>query len=146
MKRIWMVGVISGMVAFGQQPAKAVPAKTAPSKKAAAKKAPAVEAVTIPKDAKELHSGTFRWVDPKGQAWLFTRTPFGVMKGPEPKDQQPDSVPADWTVKEEGDNLLFERPWPFGGVKRWTKSKSDLTEAERSVWQRQQQQPQAARQ
>ncbi len=141
MKRM-MVGLIFAMMAFGQQPAKAKPAPKPAAK--AAKKAP-VAAVTIPKDAKEIYPGTFRWVDAKGVAWLFTKTPFGIMKGEEPKDQQPESTPTDWTVKEEGDNLLFERPWPFGGVKRWTKAKNDLTDVEKAVWQRQQQ-PQASRQ
>lgn len=144
MNRMWMTGILFGMLAFAQQPAKAVP-KAATAKKAApaAKKA---QPVTIPKDAKEIYPGTFRWVDAKGVAWLFTKTPFGIMKGEEPKDQQPESVPTDWTVKEEGDNLVFERPWPFGGAKRWTKAKNDLTETERAVWERQQKAQQAARQ
>ncbi len=139
MKRM-AIGLIFGMMAFGQQPAKAKPAPK-PAAKAAVKKA---GPVTIPKDAKEIYPGTFRALDAKGVPWLYTKTPFGIMKGPEPKDQQPDPIPTDWTVKEEGGNLLFERPWPFGGVKRWTKSKDDLTETEKAVWERQQN-PQASR-
>lgn len=134
MKRI-LIGLVFGVMAFGQQQAK--PAAKAAAKPVA-KKAQAPQKVTVPKDAKEIHPGTFRWVDPKGVAWLYTVTPFGIMKGEEPKDQQPEAIPTDWTVKENGDNLEFERPWPFGGLKRWTKAKNDLTEVEKAVWQRQQ--------
>lgn len=139
MKRILMVVFASVSLAAAQEPAKKkAPAKAAPvaKKQAAPKAAPKPGPITIPKDAKEISPGTFRWVDPKGQAWLYNQTPFGIMRGPEPKNPEPEPVPTDWKVTEEGDQLTFERPWPFGSPKRWTKSKNDLTTMERAVWDR----------
>jgi hypothetical protein len=129
----------------GQNPAekkataqpKPAPAKSAAAKPAAAKKAaPKPQAITIPKDAKEISPGTFRHVDAKGQAWIYQNTPFGLMRGPEPKDPEPDPIPTDWTATEQGDSITFERPWPFGGVKRWTVKKAEMNETEQAVWQR----------
>ncbi|MBL8217900.1 MAG: hypothetical protein JNL62_01655 [Bryobacterales bacterium] len=111
--------------------AKATPA-VAPKKTAT----PAARAIVeIPKDAKEISPGLYRWVDPKGQAWIYNKTPFGLMSGKEPP-KEPDVVPTDWKVFDEGDSLTFERPWPFSGTKRWTVKKTELTEMETAVWKR----------
>jgi len=97
---------------------------------------PAARAIVeIPKDAKEISPGLYRWVDPKGQAWIYNKTPFGLMSGKEPP-KEPDVVPTDWKVFDEGDSLTFERPWPFSGTKRWTVKKTELTEMETAVWKR----------
>lgn len=148
MKKIWMVFALSTVACFAvaeqKQPvtntpakAKSAPAKKAPAKTASAQKpAPKPQAVTIPKDAKEIAPGTFRHVNAKGEAWIYQQTPFGLMKGPEPKDLQPDPIPTDWTATEQGDSITFERPWPFGGSKRWTVKKAEMTEMEQAVWQR----------
>jgi hypothetical protein len=40
------------------------------------------------------------------------------------------------TVTEQGDTLHFERQTPFG-MQRWSKPKSDLTEAENQAWEAQ---------
>lgn len=137
---------VSGIFAQEQKEPPKKPAP-APRKQTAQKTKPAPKAqpVTIPKDAREIYPGTFRWVDPKGQAWLYTKSPFGIMRGPEPKEEEPEAVPADWIVKDEGDSLTFERPWPFGGTKRWTRNKAELTDIEKAVWQRQQAKAQASR-
>ena len=114
------------------------PANTAAKKTAEPKKTstPAARAIVeIPKDAKEISPGSYRWVDPNGKAWIYSRTPFGLMSGPEPP-KQPEVIPTDWKVVEEGDSLTFERPWPFGGPKRWTVKKTELSELETAVWKR----------
>jgi hypothetical protein len=107
--------------------------RTAANKAPAAKAAPAL----IPAGAKEIEPGLFRWVDSKGQAWRYQKTPFGVMKGPElPEDSKPAPVPTDWIAKDEGDAVTFERPYPFGGKQTWTRKKSELTDLETAVWKR----------
>ncbi len=149
---------IAAVAAFAtvQEPAKApAPAKKTTSKTAAKSPAksqakakattapkkvstPAARSIVeIPKDAKEISPGTYRWVDPKGKAWIYNKTPFGLMSGPEPP-AEPDVIPTDWKVFDEGDSLTFERPWPFSGTKRWTVKKTDLTEMETAVWKRSQ--------
>jgi hypothetical protein len=148
MKKLWMVFALCAVACSqlpGQSPAgqktsaqpKSAPAGSAAAKPAPAKKAaPKPQAITIPKDAKEVSPGTFRHVDAKGQAWIYQHTPFGLMRGPEPKNPEPDPIPADWTAIEQGDSITFERPWPFGGTKRWTVKKAEMTETEQAVWQR----------
>ena len=121
-------------------PAKA-PAKS--STKASAKAAepkkvstPAAHSIVeMPKDAKEIYPGTYRWVDPKGKAWIYTKTPFGLMSGEEPP-KEPEYVPSDWKVFEDGDSVTFERPWPFSDTRtmRWTVKKAEMSETEEAVY------------
>lgn len=96
---------------------------------AARRPAPGEAPNTIPAGAKEVSTGTYRWVDSKGVAWIYQRTPFGVMKSVEKNVPPPD--PANISVREEGDTLYFEMPFPFGGVQKWTKKKGEtLTDDE----------------
>ena len=112
------------------------PAKTTAKTTARKSSTPVARAIVeIPKDAKEISPGLYRWVDPKGKAWIYNKTPFGLMSGPEPP-KEPLVVPTDWKVFDEGESLTFERPWPFSGTKRWTVKKTDLTETESAVWKR----------
>ncbi|MBI3682398.1 MAG: hypothetical protein HY235_18620 [Acidobacteria bacterium] len=137
MKRMWVILMAAAVAAAGQEQKKESTKPAAPAKagaKTAAKPAQALPGGP-PADAREIEPGRFRWVDPKGQAWIYARTPFGWMKGPETQ-KAPEPAPTDWKVTEDGDTLLFERPWPFGGVKRWTKRKTELTEIEQAVWKR----------
>src|SRR5262249_25447460 len=91
----------------------------------------------VPPDAVEISPGEFRWVDKQvGKVWIYNKTPFGLMRHEE-QPEKPEPIPADWTVKEDGDSLIFERPWPFGPGKRtWTRKKSELTPMEANVWKR----------
>jgi hypothetical protein len=41
---------------------------------------------TIPEGATKVSDNTWRKVDDKGQAWIYRKTPFGVMKAPEKKE------------------------------------------------------------
>ncbi|MDX1980589.1 MAG: hypothetical protein SFV51_09995 [Bryobacteraceae bacterium] len=131
--------------AWAEEPAakKKAPVAKAAAKKPAVKKA-APEAVKVPRDAVRVSPGMWKWKDPKGIVWVYNETPFGIMKGEEPKDQEPEKTPTDWKVTDEGETLAFERPWPFGGVNRWTKNKNDLTAIEKAVWE-QHRKAQAAR-
>lgn len=124
---------VFAVAASGGQPAKkTAPRETAPPAKAARKKTPAP--VTIPAGAKEISPGFYRWVDPKGQAWTYRKTPFGIMRGPE-KAEVPAPVPADWTATDAGDSVAFSGPSPFGR-KHWTAKKTELNETEAAVWKR----------
>lgn len=155
MKRIFVLLLIAvACYAAQQENAKSKTAKTAskaPAKSAAktssstakttakTKAAPKQGPITIPKDAVLVSEGIYRWVDPKGQAWMYHQTPFGIMRGPETM-QGPEPIPTDWKVFDEGDSLTFERPWPFSGTTRWTVKKTELTDLESAVWKRAQEQ------
>jgi hypothetical protein len=93
----------------------------------------------IPPDAKEIEPGLYRWKDPQGKTWILRKSPFGVLKSEErpPSAQAPDELPPGLTVTEEGDELRFERPTPFGPT-RWKKKKTELNEMEQRAWQREQ--------
>jgi len=97
----------------------------------------------VPANAKMVDEVTWRAVDGQGKAWMYKRTPFGMMKSAElsaPEQQKRDGVadPLDgMTVKEDGDSLKFSRPGPFG-VYAWTKKKNDLNADEKVVWERSQ--------
>lgn len=97
----------------------------------------------IPADSKYVEVGTWRHVDAQGKAWLYKKTPFGVMKNPEgaqeARDKRAAEVAPDPTVlikvQEEDDTLKFSRPGPFG-VYTWKKKKTDLSADEKKVWER----------
>jgi hypothetical protein len=95
---------------------------------------PAPQVVTIPKDAVANPDGTYSYTDKDGKKWIYTKTPFGVMKAiasstPAPAGAAPDSATK---VIDKGDTVRFERPGPFGTMS-WEKKKSDLTEEERHI-------------
>ncbi|MCS7025543.1 MAG: hypothetical protein NZV14_12150 [Bryobacteraceae bacterium] len=140
MKKIILLTFLGGLCLFSglaetQQPNTKAPKGARPSSKASAKK-PASPATILPKDAKEILPGTYRHVDSKGEAWIYQQTPFGWMRAPESKEQAADVIPTDWTARDEGDSVTFERPYPFGGVKRWTVKKTEMSKVEQAVWQR----------
>lgn len=109
--------------------------KTSAKKRAAAGQAQPA----IPPGAKEIEPGLYRWTDAQGKSWLFRKSPFGVLKSEE-KPTAADSaeeLPQGLTVKEEGDELCFERTTPFG-VSRWRKKKTELNTMEQRAWEREQ--------
>jgi hypothetical protein len=54
---------------------------------------------------------------------------------PADQDAKPAESYPDVKAVEEGDSIRFERPGPFGTYK-WTTRKSELSEMERTVWNR----------
>lgn len=137
MKRILMVGVAGALCALGAvNPPEQKAAPKAVTKKSAKAKKPA-EPPGPPAGAKQIEPGVFRAVDAKGQAWIYSQTPFGWMKGLEKQGRaESPIVPTDWKVTEAGDELQFERPYPFGGSMKWSKKKSELNETEAEVWKK----------
>jgi len=91
----------------------------------------------IPSSAVPSGTRAYRYVDPQGKAWLYSMTPFGVVRveertaSPEKSDGKADQI----RVTEAGEVLRFERATPFG-VSRWERKKSELNETERAAWQR----------
>jgi hypothetical protein len=146
MKRISIGLILSALLVVaaetqpGKSPAKKTTTKAAPktAKKTVAKSAPKPKAETeVPAGSKLISPGTYRWVDPKGVAWIYQKTPFGLMKAPE-GDMRADPIPTDWKITDEGDALTFEKPYPFGGTQKWTRKKAELTEMEQAVWKQSQ--------
>jgi hypothetical protein len=101
-----------------------------------------VKAVTIPPDAVQIDSNNYRYTDPAGKKWIYSKTPFGIArvedKGVEdPKKAQEEMAHQIESTKavEDGDSIRFERPSPFG-ISRWQRKKGELNEVERAVWDR----------
>ena len=112
-------------------------AAAAEQKKAAAKPAAAASPTIIPKEAKQIEPYTWRYTDEQGKNWIYRKTPFGVVRYPEPPpdSQPPDEIPPGMTAVEDGDSVRFERPSPFG-KHRWTRKKTEMTDLERRAWER----------
>jgi hypothetical protein len=101
-------------------------------KKAAA---PAPKTITIPKDAVANPDGrSYTWTDNQGKKWIYTNTPFGVMKF-EKADEPADSDVNMSSTKtiDKGDTVRFERPGPFGTIS-WEKKKADMTADEQKLF------------
>ncbi len=107
---------------------------------------PAPAPLTVPAGAVETAPGTYSYTDPAGKKWVYRKTPFGVSRM-EDKGESADAAgqgtkPADaeaWkqvTATEDGDTVRFTRPGPFGAYK-WETKKSDLSEQEKAVLDRQ---------
>jgi hypothetical protein len=88
----------------------------------------------IPPGAKKVGPYHWRYTDPQGKTWIYRSTPFGPAKFPDEKPAAEETPPS-WKAVEAGDEIQFERPTPFGGM-RWTKKKDQLTDLERKVWER----------
>lgn len=113
----------------------------------------------VPKEATEVSPGVWRHVS-EGKTWIYRHTPFGYQKRvEEPAAETKAETPAaparvdasgrlqtpfgemrarpaaepQTRVTENGDSLVFERPNPFG-TSRWTRKKTELTEAEKALW------------
>jgi hypothetical protein len=97
-----------------------------------------VPAVTIPNDAVPNSDGkTYAYTDKDGKKWVYTKTPFGVVKTPavdRPAGARTDSNST--KAIDKGDTVRFERPSPFGTMS-WEKKKSELTDDERHILDRQ---------
>jgi len=110
-----------------------------PAKKPAQPARAEAKAEGIPPDAKQIEPGVYRWKDREGKSWVLRNSPFGVLKGEEKAEaaRAQEDLPQGLTVVEEGDELRFERPTPFG-VTRWKKKKTELDEMEQRAWESEQ--------
>jgi hypothetical protein len=103
-------------------------------KKPAAK--PVVRQMVVPPGAKQMDANTWRYTDPQGKTWIYAKNPFGLTRYEETASAQNVADPAEaMKAYPEGDKVRFETVSPFG-VSRWVKSKGEMTETERRVWER----------
>jgi hypothetical protein len=109
---------------------------TAPARPAT----PVAQPLVIPNDASPNTDGTYSYTDKAGKKWIFSKTPFGVSRTQDMTGSAPaiPAAPAGQYMKatDNGDTVKFERQSPFGTTK-WEKKKSDLTDEERGVVERQ---------
>lgn len=103
----------------------------------------------VPAKAEPVSDGVWRFTDAERKVWLFQETPSGIMKTEEVKgsaaavgptglpvaDARPDATLDLITVRDEGENLHFSRPGPFGKYS-WVKKKTQLDRDETIVWER----------
>jgi hypothetical protein len=102
-----------------------------------AAEAPAKKPAGIPAGAVLVAPGSYRYTDQTGTAWIYRQTPFGVARLEEKPAAEAASAGQDYIrATEDGDTVRFERPGPFGPY-RWQRKKSELSESERAIWDRQ---------
>ncbi len=90
----------------------------------------------LPPDAVQVDANMWHWKAPDGKMWLYRKTAFGLSRGViEEKLKQAEEIPPGMIATDAGDSVRFERSSPFGPMK-WTRPKSELTELEQLVWER----------
>jgi len=94
--------------------------------------------LVIPKTATPNSNGTFNYTDEQGKQWVYSNTPFGVVRVPGSVTSQNEATRRPELTRsfDLGDSVRFERPTPLGPVK-WEKKKTDLTDAERHLFESQ---------
>jgi hypothetical protein len=166
MKMILVMAIAAGSVYGQSTPAgTTAPEPTSPSHPRSKKTKAPTPPLTIPKTAVDQGDGSFRYVDPKGTAWIYSQTPFGVSRSLESavtgqatgktpfgqsksqaaavaaltaapaSNKESDDPDAKVTAVAKGDTIEFARPTPFG-VTKWQKKKNDLTPGEQRIWER----------
>ena len=88
----------------------------------------------LPAGATKLGPYRWRYTDAQGKVWIYRDTPFGLTRVPDQKPPE-EVAPPNWKAVRVGDEIQFERPTPFGGM-RWTKKEDQLNSFERKVWER----------
>ena len=120
----------------------AVPAQSQKAAPAARKQA-AIPA-GVPKDAVPAGDHKWRWKDKDGKTWIFTKTPFSVVKQEESALKAAAAEAADVDssnelsgaqIFDEGDSLRFVTKTPFG-TREWHRKKTDLTAGEKAAWEK----------
>jgi hypothetical protein len=102
-----------------------------------AAEAPAKKPAGIPAGAVLVAPGSYRYTDQAGTAWIYRQTPFGVARLEDKPAAEVASPGQDYIrATEDGDTIRFERPGPFGHY-RWQRKKSELSDSERAIWNRQ---------
>ena len=134
MKLLLLLTISLSTLLAAETPAHKTKAQPAAARTAAQAKAQPA----IPAGAVQSADGTWRYTDAQGKHWCYRRTPFGISKY-EDKPAVPAAEPRTARIKatEDGDQVRFERPGPFGPY-RWTRKKTELDATERAAWESQQ--------
>ena len=144
MKRFFVLAVMFVPVVAQPKPAAA---NAKPAAKATTKKAPAAPAASVlPEGAVEVSPNTFTYTDKEGKKWIYRRMPWGYSKAPAAAEAAPSAAMPATQVTDQGDSVKFVRPGPFGNY-TWVKSKTDLDEGEKGIfeaWQKKVEQAKAA--
>lgn len=135
MKLLFVLCLSAASIAAAPQDAK-------PAHKSAKAQTPEKPLTAIPSSAVQIEPGAYRWTDAKGKKWILFQTPFGIAKkeddGQPLRNKQTEVHTMDGVkISEDGDSLKFEREGPFGTYK-WSKKKTELSEEEKTAWERQQ--------
>jgi hypothetical protein len=89
----------------------------------------------VPASAVRTGPAEWRYTEAQGKTWIYRQTPFGITKAEEtPAEKPAAAVKVPTKVVEQGDQLRFERPTPFG-IQSWVRKKSELTEEEQRIWE-----------
>jgi hypothetical protein len=141
MRTIFLLTLIAANLLAADQKTTGKAPKPA-SSKTPVRKAPEI---TLPPEAVEIAPYTYRYTDNQGKKWIYRKTPFGVVRSEDrpvtaqeaqkAQDQARQLVDST-TAVEEGELVRFERVLPFGKT-QWTRKKSEFSEVERAVWDRQ---------
>jgi hypothetical protein len=144
---LWITLAAVALPAMAEEAAAAAK-KTAQKKKTEAPPAantPNAVLANLPAGAKSIGPNEWSYTDPQGKKWIYRRTPFTLAKiaaDDDPANNYDSSsyrdMIASTTAVEDGANIRFSRPGPFGNQLSWTKAKNDLDEFERRVWEREQ--------
>jgi hypothetical protein len=92
----------------------------------------------LPSGAVEVEAGVWRHTDKDGRVWHYRQTPFGLSKSepnPSPLPVAPREESSNITARDLGDKVEFETQSPFG-TRKWTRKKSELTQAEQAALSR----------
>jgi hypothetical protein len=141
---VFLICAAAAFAADTKAPARKSTSTTDSSAAATAKPRPPVAPVTIPANATRIAENTYAATDAQGHAWVYQRTPFGIRKldqkvyEDQVSPQSAPSAPVETRVTEKGDSVQFERSGPFG-KQSWTHKKTELTDEERSLWEKQKQ-------
>jgi len=153
--------MVLAVLAFGlvaqaaESPQKTDPKTNAQASQSSPKSGRSDNSAIIPADAKQVDAHTWMALDQNGKKWFYRQTPFGVVKTDRDPGAQTDAAPKrtpfdganpaprsaaaekslqkpSVKVTDLGDSYSFERQTPFG-PSRWTRKKSDLTDADKAL-------------
>ncbi|MGQ9919421.1 MAG: hypothetical protein ACUVS7_18645 [Bryobacteraceae bacterium] len=121
---LWILILAGGLM-------QAAPAQQGKPQQAKAKAKPAA-ALTVPAGAEKVEEGVWRAKDAQGKAWIYKKTPFGMIRMEEQKAQAaaPEGAAVLRVVEARGGEAVFERQTPFGR-RTWVRRAGEMDEEER---------------
>lgn len=121
---VWILVLAWGLIQAAQGQAGG-----APQTGAKAKAKPAA-GLTVPAGAEKVEEGLWRAKDAQGKAWIYKKTPFGLVRMEEEQKAAAPAAPSIRVVEVRGEEVMFERPSPFGR-KAWSRKAGEMDEEER---------------
>ena len=131
-----------------KSPSTAPKTKTSAAQKPTATQKANPPVTSIPDGAKLVEPNTYRYTDSSGKTWMYRQTPFGISRwedSPAAATPQLAPQPQPTTVTDLGDSVRFERKTAFG-TSQWVRKKSELTDEEKTLVEKDSTQPKSAEQ